>query len=889
MKTRKLLAVGTMATLLVACADDYNVAPTTGINDANRPSAGQVTLTVAGDADTRAVWDDESLKWEFGAEDKIAALLMDEWNETNEGHTTIRDYSFLDYIHTNYPFSTTDGEIWSTPDDAALCEGNYFFVWPYDGTYKVRGHVGFGLKNAQKNVDETGEYDLWASVKENQKYLGYAFIPATTADVNNVDVTFHPIFATPKFKLQNVSGMSLRLVKLIVRTHQEGPADSPALLPDSVVLAPLSKNFKDVNVAYANGELDNDEETAALFSHATLVQNGFFAQTPADDNIEIDPTKGVYEYTVEFGDDYIVPAGEFFKACAVMPAGEYHDFDIYALVEEQNSEKTTGVVCLSSLKTANWTGFDSQNGSVQTVLKPGIQQVFSANFDAEALQNLSLENFTVANSEDLAWILNLKAEYGGKDLVVIKTLGDQVEMTQEVYDLLAAESRKGIKVQIDGTIVIPAGIPTDAIDQLTTGQARVKTTIINKGTQELEKDLVNCDVINYGNLTGNVSITGDVSNAESGVIDITTVTGDVENAGNLTIKTINGNLENGYNATVETVNGDVNNYDNGGELVINNVTGTLTNSGKVTVMEGTLANVVNGGSSINPTITIEEETVINVVLNNRWGTINVNADAQIGGNNYGTINIAEGVTLTPYQYLNNESDSDGAFFGIINVNDADLKYIGSTTIKNNGVIYVKGKSHVAVNSGYGIIDVTEADATGGYQASSNATTAQVAGMTTYFRYRITTENNSKSVTTATLQKIISSKNYGINPIILEFEADATQAGLSGANVDKILVKSGATLSLEGEWWLENTQQPQVYMMGDSYNALEVEEGATLQILNGKTLKAGQAFTATVDGKMRAENASKVQGDVTIDGTGVVEVATADFSWTKGTFSGDWTK
>lgn len=872
-----------MATLLVACADDYNVAPTTGINDANRPSAGQVTLTVAGDADTRAVWDDESLKWEFGAEDKIAALLMDEWNETNEGHTTIRDYSFLDYIHTNYPFSTTDGEIWSTPDDAALCEGNYFFVWPYDGTYKVRGHVGFGLKNAQKNVDETGEYDLWASVKENQKYLGYAFIPATTADVNNVDVTFHPIFATPKFKLQNVSGMSLRLVKLIVRTHQEGPAGSPALLPDSVVLAPLSKNFKDVNVAYANGELDNDEETAALFSHATLVQNGFFAQTPADDNIETEPTKGVYEYTVEFGDDYIVTAGEFFKACAVMPAGEYHDFDIYALVEEQNSEKTTGVVCLSSLKTANWTGFDSQNGSVQTVLKPGIQQVFSANFDAEALQNLSLENFTVANSEDLAWILNLKAEYGGKDLVVIKTLGDQVEMTQEVYDLLAAESRKGIKVQIDGTIVIPAGIPTDAIDQLTTGQAGVKTTIINKGTQELEKDLVNCDVINYGNLTGNVSITGDVSNAESGVIDITIVTGDVENAGNLTIKTINGNLENGYNATVETVNGDVNNYDNGGELVINNVTGTLTNSGKVTVMEGTLANVVNGGSSINPTITIEEETVINVVLNNRWGTINVNADAQIGGNNYGTINIAEGVTLTPYQQLNNIIDSDGAYFGVINVDNADLKYSDTTgNIENNGVIYVKGKSHVAVNSGYGIIDVTEADATGGYQASSNATTAQVAGMTTYFRYR-------GAVTTATLQKIISSKNYGTNPIILEFEADATQAGLSGANVEKILVKSGATLSLEGEWWLEDSHLNMAGILGDYYNALEVEEGATLQILNSKTLTAGQAFTATVDGKMRAENASKVQGDVTIDGTGVVEVATADFSWTKGTFSGDWTK
>ena len=93
--------------------------------------------------------------------------------------------------------------------------------------------------------------------------------------------------------------------------------------------------------------------------------------------------------------------------------------------------------------------------------------------------------------------------------------------------------------------------------------------------------------------------------------------------------------------------------------------------------------------------------------------------------------------------------------------------------------------------------------------------------------------------------------------------------LQGSITEDVTLKSGQTYELTG--------------------AYTVEEGATLQILNGKTLTAGQAFTATVDGKMRAENASKVQGDVTIDGTGVVEVATADFSWTKGTFSGDWTK
>lgn len=879
---------GAIAAFFAACADDYNVAPTAATNDANRPSAGQVELTVSGAADTRATWDGENLKWQFGAEDKIAALLMDEWNETNEGNTTIRDYSFVDYIHTNYPFSTKDGEIWSTPDDAALCEGNYFFIWPYDGKYKVRGHVGFGLNNTQYNVDEDGKYDLWASYKENQKFLGYAFIPATTADVNHVDVTFHPIFATPKFKLQNVSGMSLRLVKLIIRTHQDGPAASPALLPDSVVLAPLSKNFKEVNVAYANGELDGKEETAALFSHATLVQNGFYAQQPADDKIVTDATKGVYEYTIEFGDNYIVPAGEFFKACAVMPAGEYHNFDVFALIEEQNSEKTTGVVELTSLATANWTGFDTQNGSVQTVLKPGITQVFSANFDAEALKNLSLDHFTVANSADLAWILGLKAEYGGRDLVVIKTMGDQVEMTKEVYDLLAAESRKGIKVQIDGTIVIPADAEADAIDQLTTGEAGAYTTIINKGTQVLEKNLINCDVVNYGKLTGNVTIYGNVSNAENGEINITTVNGNVENAGDVTIKTINGNVENGYNATVETVNGDVNNYDNGGELVINNVTGKLTNTGFVTIKEGIINDIESGQTISNSTIEVVEEATINELNNGRWGKINITADTQINGDNYGIINVEEGATLTPTDNgnLDNAVMSGLATVGIINVNNAELKYVGSKqNISNDGIIYVKEKSHVAINSGSGIIDVTEANTEGGYQAISGSVDGPFI---TYFRYRIT-EKNSKAVTTDILKNIISSKNYGVNPVILEVETNAAQAGLSGANVEKILVKSGATLSLEGEWWLEDTKQTPGLLLGDTYNALEVEEGATLQVLNGKTLTAGQEFTATVDGKLRAENASKVQGDVTIDGTGVVEVATADFSWTKGTFSGDWTK
>lgn len=893
-KSKMLMSASALVMVFAACSNEFDVQNQPGSNLANRPSAGKVvvTPTVVGDADTRAEWVDGG--WEWTANDRFGAMLMDDWNQTNEGNTTIADYTFTDYIHTNYPFSTTDGVTWSTPEDAALCEGNYFFVYPYDKTYKMRGHVGFGLNNHQtQSVD-----DPTSVVRDNQKYLGYSFIEATEEDVNNVDVQFHPLFANPKFKLQNISGMPLRLIKLVVRTHQHGHADSPLLMADSVVLAPLSKNFAESAAEYPAMTLGSKgEQTEYLFSHATLVQNGFYAQT-AEGNIRTSSAEGVYEYTVDFDKDYIVPAGEFFRVSAVMPAGEYGSFDVFAFIEEQNSEKTTGVVKFADTDKSHWSGLDSQQGAQITLLAPGKTQVFSANFDAEAIKNLGLKDFTVANSEDLAWIIDLKAKHGGSDLVTIKTLGDEVEMTKEVYDLISASNRKNIKWQIDGTIVIPADAAADAIDQLTTGTT-ASTIIINRGNQVLSKDLYNCDVINHGTIVEaegeEITIYGDVV-VEAGKVAVTTIEGeltvaegaeaevavaeqDVENAGKLTAGTINGNLNNGGVAVVETVKGDVT---NGGDLTINNIEGTLDNISHVTAMGGTLAEVANNG-----TIDIKGETVIPALTNNVSGVINVDADSQVSGSNFGTINVNK-VTLTPIRGANlfNCVNEDLSVIGVINVKDADLSQLDGTStnpIVNNGEIYVIGASHVTVKKGNGIIDITEADKEGSYQAKIKDVYDESSNPQA-FRYR-------GEVTTVTLQKLISSQNYGTSPVILVFEGNEAyeQAELRGAKVEKILVKTGATLSLEGNWWWTNKASNK--KLAQSYNGLEVEQGALLQVLNGKTLRCNNEITAYVDGKMVVQNTAKVQGTVTVKGTGKVENASADgsFTWTKGSNDLSWWK
>lgn len=881
MKTEKLLSVSMIATLLAACSNEVEIpGATDGNNDANRPSAGKVVIKTNvveenGDAESRSFWTGNGWKFEEG--DRFGAMLMDTWNQTNEGHTTVADYTFTDYIHTNYPFtSNATGDVWTCPEDAAVNEGNYFFYFPYDGTYKERGYVRISLNNEQSNVDSTtGEVDWSYGVRDNQKYLGYAFIPASNDDINEVPVNFYPLFATPKFKLQNLSSTDLRLVKLIIRTRTKQSAE-PSLLPTTVALAPLSKEFKEVAAEYP--VMKEDEQIASLYSHSTLMLDGYFAEKAESSELKSDNTKGVYEYTIDFGDKYIVQPGEFFKACAVMPAGEYNYFDVYAFVEMQNSEKTSGFVALTELKNANWTGFDTQNGAMQTELKPGVTQVLNASFDSNALQNLSWEKFTVANTNDLIWLLNLKAKHGGDERLVVNTLGDKVELNNEVYNWLKDEAHKNIELQINGNIVIPSNVPEDAIDLLYTDLSQ-KTIIINKGEQKLTKKLTRTDIKNYGTISGNVTLDGSLQNAENAKAEISVVVFNVENAGEVVIKTVYGNVENGYNATIDTVKGDINNYDNGGKLIIKNVEGTLTNTGEVTINGGTL-NEVNNGQSLNSTIKVEDETTIKHLANNKYGKVYINADSKLGSDNYGLIEI-NSCTVTPLLDKDSQKDIFNAPSGIIKVVNGTLKFTSETrVIYNDGNIYVIGKSYVAIYGGTGIIDVTEANRDekgnliedGGYQASSEV-------KETFFRY-------SGQVDTKILQAIISSKNYGKNPVILEFEKDATQADLNGANVKKILVKSGATLKLEGKWSLEKKAND--YELGNSYEALEVEEGATLKVVNGKTLEATNYFDVLVNGTFRAENNSMIKGSASFAGNGVVFISTKDFSWNKGTFTGEWT-
>ena len=667
MKTKYLFTMGAMAALFAACADDYEVAQNGFDKVANRPSAGNVVLnTTFGeeggfDADTRVIWDNG---FKFQENDRIGAFLFDEFNETNIGNASIADYTFVDYNQTNYPFQTTDeGRTWKTPDNAALCEGNYFFTMRYESAYKDRAYVEFSVPGVQKNYnEETGEHDVYADYAELQQRLGYAFIPATTEDVNEVSATFVPIFASPGFKIMNHTGLTLKVMKLIVRTHQHGPAGMPSKMPTTVVLAPKGKQFSTVQAEYP--DMSVEDKALAMVSNAVLVKNGFFADTDADTKIDVDENDGVYEYVVDMGDNYMVKHGSNIVGQLVMPAGNYVNFDVYALVQVQDDNLTTGIISLTNLKNAAWSGLDTQNGSMDVDLRPQVgklpKQMMTATIDAGAIGNLGLKDFAVTNTEDLMFVLNLMAKEGGNHNITVKTLGDQVELTNDVYAILSDPKWSNNKLQIDGTIVIPASLESnDGIDILWTDD-KVKTTIINRGVQVLDEDLV-ADVINEGSLT----------EAEGKEI---TIVGDVTNKGSLVVNKIVGDLNAEAGSAVVAV-----------------------------VANGTSQNEVTIGAEANVTIT---ESAVNVTNNGRLTT---------QGIIYWNLTNNENATWTVNgdQELQGDGATNKGFmrvgqFEVTTVNDAHLNNYG--TIDNYGNINEVYRNQGVINN-YLNEDGTEAKVT----------------------------------------------------------------------------------------------------------------------------------------------------------------------------------
>lgn len=488
MKAKHLLFTVALAAAFAGCSNDEwtesNVPNTLG----DRRVAGKVEFTLP-DASTRMEETENGIV--FSADDRIAAALMDEFKGTYPIE------NFVNYIQTNYPFSK-EGSKWVS--EGVLLEGNYFFAYPFNACLQTRGALTNTVPVDQLAYDPaTGKVSTMQAYVDNQYYLGYSYITADAdcTECNEVPslqarVVLEKIHAYPVFRFINQTGAPedkpLKIYKISLRKKDHSP------FYNTVAVFPKTKNF--VPEVNENGKYDL-WKTAVLNPNMPDNEVSVASVYPFDCSVVNSTT---LEYNLKFPEGgYDLANWSSFEACMIVPAGVYGEMEVVLYTNE-------GVGTYPVFMPA--TGEDYQVQSGMYKLTPDKKSVTTIRFDITSLRT-NQTDFTVQSTENLLeylkyYHLDPDGVSGNAVKLNITTVGDKVELSQEVYNEL---KNQNLKINLNGIITIPAGVPADAIDRINYFTAG--SVVINNGTQVIKeipaadkyiKDS-NVRIINNGKLT----------------------------------------------------------------------------------------------------------------------------------------------------------------------------------------------------------------------------------------------------------------------------------------------------------------------------------------------------------------------------------------------------
>ena len=491
MKTKLLLSTVALAAVFAGCSNEEwgsNNAPSTLDN---RRSAGKVEISLP-DVSTRMEETADGLIV-FSEDDRIAATLMDEFNGTYPIS------NFVNYIQTNYPFyKSAESGIWES--EGVLLEGNYFFSYPFSACVQNRGALTNTVPVDQLAYNpETGKVSTMQSYVDNQFYVGYSYIEAdgSCTECNEIpalkaNVKLEKVHAYPVFRFINQTGAPeskpLKIYKISLRKQDH------SMFYNTVAVFPKTKEFNPATALNESGKYD-------LWYTAVYNRN-----MPGNEETDIDPfdCSVVGSTTLEY--NLLFPEGGYelanwtsFEAAMVVPAGVYGPMEV---VLYTNEGVGTYPVFMPE------TGEDYQVQSGMYKLTPAKKSLTTIRFDITSLKT-NQTDIVVQSTENLLEYLKYyhmdpDGVSGNAVKLNITTVGDKVELSQEVYDEL---KNLNLKINIDGIITIPEGVPADAIDRINYFAAGAK--VINNGTQVIkeipasDKNILdsNVKIVNNGTLT----------------------------------------------------------------------------------------------------------------------------------------------------------------------------------------------------------------------------------------------------------------------------------------------------------------------------------------------------------------------------------------------------
>lgn len=546
MRTKHLLTAMVLPALFAACTNDDFVTTSQNAETLNgRKLAGDVTLSFSteDDASTRLAYNG---RYVWQENDQIGACLMDVIND-NYGNPAVawsEQFNLVNYIQTNYKFTRDAEGNWNT--EAKLCEGNYFFSYPYNANMGVREAYKFDA--ASQVITNTTNEGLFEAYAKNNAFVGYGDVRATDEQSESMKIDMVTVFGSTGIKLKNTGTNKYTIEKIVLHgsavlnSATVNPTDCDPDYQNGLGIFNVAQYIGDAQSSYYNPYASGYSSTKALRDVIKYENNGAVEVTIEGGNVL--GTQDEIRLIVMVGENSISTGTAFLDIYT--DKGMIKDIDLSARHYSTNDNVITDVA----------------------LTKIGNSTSVEVTFDDTSISVPS--ELDINNASDLASLIHWNANTATN---ITANLNADVEISKAMYDELAASKIGTVTLSGAYKVTIAEDAPAAALNRF--DYTRVSQIIV-KGTQTLSKN-PNALVTVEKDATLNVSSANDATVNNYGVLNVNGRFGTANNYGEMTIAA-GRTVKMLTNYSTVTNAGIINTLDN---QMYNNIPAVVTNTGNV--------------------------------------------------------------------------------------------------------------------------------------------------------------------------------------------------------------------------------------------------------------------------------------------------------------------
>lgn len=620
MKTKNLLTAMVLPALFAACTQDEfeSMSQQTPMLD-GRQLVENVTLNVGGAAETRLAYGTDGYSWEEG--DQIGACLMDVITSDYRAANTVwhQWFTLTDYIQTNYKFTRDAEGVWST--EAKLCEGNYFFAYPYNANMGLRDAYTFTA--GEQVLEGTDKESLMKAYTENNSFVGYGKVEAGDKEGEAVAVTMIPVFGSTGITITNTGTNTYTIERVVLRgksVFDKATVDPTACIQATQYNGSVTPtNGTHFNVAQY---VQDPAEDSRLGTGGYYVANwGTYDKEAALRDVltyeQAEGTSGKVEVTIN-GNGTIQPQGSINVLAMVAPQTGI----VETTLSDTNKDQIvldiyTDKGIISDIQLNHWyTANDANTSTTTNVLtNDNLSSIGTGNKVEVTFDDTSLDKpatMDVYNEADLANLIHWNADQAKAIRAILKA---DVNITKEMYDELAGSAITEAKIEGSTySVTIEGDVADGALDAFKFNT--VKEVLVN-GTQSMKKVCASpIKVMSDAtlNIAGNLTLAANIDNY--GTLNVNAKVAGTAAINNCYVMNVAAGKE--ITANVTVANGK------------NNAFGTITNAGMIRKLNNPVGSVAYG-YVVNTGIIGTEASVANLTSepSENFGRIDNNESGRV--------------------------------------------------------------------------------------------------------------------------------------------------------------------------------------------------------------------------------------------------------------------